>query len=234
MAAGVLVKATPHKVFAANEFTEELPGLDNRRKRLVQALRGPKDSIEFSGLLDKLDLTGAWEAFDGAYGNIFNSSGEVFQDVLSKAHVSGDNPPEKKYVASFKGVVKALQGQSMGQECTRMPRMPYRLIDSQDSSPDKSKLKPDLAFLRGQKSMAFDKVFMFLETKRKVSGVDAKDKHLGQLADYALILWKRQPTRIFVPILSLIGCKLSLYVFTRSGFFWTEISLIIYMRQINN
>ncbi|KAJ2066305.1 hypothetical protein GGH13_005764 [Coemansia sp. S155-1] len=89
--------------------------------------------------------------------------------------------------------------------------------------------RPKVAFIfNGQGEVTFSDVFIALKAEECAYGPDAHVPHIGELASYALALWKRQPTRTFVPVLFLHGHQLDLLVFTRRGYFWTGVGSILF------
>ncbi|KAJ2537510.1 hypothetical protein GGF49_006305, partial [Coemansia sp. RSA 1853] len=51
---------------------------------------------------------------------------------------------------------------------------------------------------------------------------------LGQLAEYARTVWTEQPTRVFVPVILLHGAYMTLFVFTRSGYYRVEMGTYLF------
>ncbi|KAJ2825433.1 hypothetical protein FBU31_003719, partial [Coemansia sp. 'formosensis'] len=92
-----------------------------------------------------------------------------------------------------------------------------------------SKLKPDLVFSLSP-AIASDMydVHLVLEAKGRMTVTAAYDKHLGQLADYALELKTLQPMRKFVPMLFLYGRQLDLVTFVHDGYYRTKIGVVLY------
>ncbi|KAJ2488890.1 hypothetical protein IWW37_004427 [Coemansia sp. RSA 2050] len=84
-----------------------------------------------------------------------------------------------------------------------------------------------MVFVRTVGEPTFKDIHLVLEAKRD-SHVDAYQRHIGQLADYALALRECQPTRAFVPLLFLHGRYLDLLVFTNRGYFHTLLGPVLY------
>ncbi|KAJ2060715.1 hypothetical protein GGH13_006738 [Coemansia sp. S155-1] len=76
--------------------------------------------------------------------------------------------------------------------------------------------------------LSFDTAHILFEAKRQMSKEEAYSEHLGQVAQYALVLKTVQPMRRYIPVFFLYGCQLDLLVFTNSGYFKAGVGPVLY------
>ncbi|KAJ2483206.1 hypothetical protein IWW56_000554 [Coemansia sp. RSA 2131] len=69
---------------------------------------------------------------------------------------------------------------------------------------------------------------MVIEAKLASHTESLPDVVLGQLAEYARIVWSNQPTRTFVPVILLHGVNMTLFVFARSGYYRVEMGTFMF------
>ncbi|KAJ1720426.1 hypothetical protein LPJ53_004952 [Coemansia erecta] len=73
----------------------------------------------------------------------------------------------------------------------------------------------------------FGSVHMIIEAKVKEYANGPSGEALGQMADYAQLVWQNQPTRVFVPVLFLHNFYVDLVVFARCGYRYTRLGSYI-------
>ncbi|KAJ2251764.1 hypothetical protein GGI13_003665 [Coemansia sp. RSA 455] len=208
----------------------------DRHTKLANALEGLGTSLNFPELLRQLGLESAHRDYETATGDIFDNIASYVPTIgsASLGERSGDEALESKktYVKKLMDVVQLMRGQAA--EAGALPkhyaRMPYNVLDRMDHFVDDEPFPQlDVSFVfNGQGEMTFSDVYIALKAEECANGPDAYRKHIGELADYALALWKRQPTRTFIPVLFLHGHQLDLLVFTRRGYFWTGVGPVLF------
>ncbi|KAJ2861455.1 hypothetical protein GGH94_004892 [Coemansia aciculifera] len=214
-------KSTPGHEFLPNEANENELELDDRRDLLTAKLEGLGTPLEFLELLDELDLESAYKDYKDATGDMFDNIASDAPTIgsapLSELSGNGAIAPVKTYVQRFMNVVRLMCGRATKVEALpkQYARTPYDNLSRLDSYIDGEPFsQPDVAFVfNGQGEVSFSDVYIALKAEEYANEPDAYCQHIGQLADYALALWKRQPTRTFVPVLFLHGHQLDLLVF---------------------
>ncbi|KAJ2075366.1 hypothetical protein GGH13_000662 [Coemansia sp. S155-1] len=197
-------KSTPVCNLRAYEFHERQVPLDDRRELLASTLGGLGTSLPFPELLGELGLESAFKVYESATGAVFNTTSDLVSAILAQAHVirknpggkSGEKPGEKSYVKRLMAVVQLMH--------CRIPKIDalpkhyaqtsYRILDSLDPFMDGEPFpQPDVAFDFNGQGESFNDVYIALKAEECVNEPDAHCQHIGQLADYALALWKRNP-----------------------------------------
>ncbi|KAJ2068317.1 hypothetical protein GGI03_000020 [Coemansia sp. RSA 2337] len=219
-----------------HERREHPQVVTDRHTKLANALEGLGTSLNFPELLRQLGLESAHRDYETATGDIFDNIASYVPTIgsASLGERSGDEALESKktYVKKLMDVVQLMRGQAA--EAGALPkhyaRMPYNVLDRMDHFVDDEPFpQSDVSFVfNGQGEMTFSDVYIALKAEECANGPDAYCNHIGQLADYALALWKRQPTRTFIPVLFLHGHQLDLLVFTRRGYFWAGIGPVLF------
>ncbi|KAJ2497697.1 hypothetical protein GGH96_004880 [Coemansia sp. RSA 1972] len=69
---------------------------------------------------------------------------------------------------------------------------------------------------------------MIIEAKLAPHTETLPDEVLGQLAEYARVVWKEQPTRTFVPVILLHDVNMTLFIFARSGYYRAEMGTYLF------
>ncbi|KAJ2033426.1 hypothetical protein H4S03_005657 [Coemansia sp. S3946] len=206
------------------------------RCKLVEELHrgGPGEEIKFPSLMDELGLGDKYLAYlnetTGSFDQLANEVSSVCSVVSTRDHQkSRASLAEKDYVEGFKHVLDKLSTFSPnGLPPDHLPTR-YAYMDCQNKALEPSNLKPDLVFSLVDTTVSHMKdVHLILEAKGHMERDTAYEKHLGQLADYALKLKTVQPMRKFVPVLFLYGYQLDLVVFTHGGYYFTCIGTTLY------
>ncbi|KAJ2054551.1 hypothetical protein GGI17_006823, partial [Coemansia sp. S146] len=240
---------TPAKPKGEGAYCEHDPAtLNRRREKLVRDLKDKGYSLGFMKLLIKLGLADAYKAYlagvpADAFKSLVNDSLVVSPtsapDALEgKLHTvdslsSKRHKLEAVYVDTFKRLLDALSAKAKESTLpSEYQSTPYRCEDFQADQVDGSKLKPDLLFFQINNTTSdISTAQLLFEAKRQMEEKTAYGKYLGQFADYALEVWKAQPLRTFVPLLLLLGCDLYLVVFTRNGYYKTNIGQVMFRRN---
>ncbi|KAJ2879209.1 hypothetical protein H4R27_005437 [Coemansia aciculifera] len=224
------VEATPQKAPGAGEYHELTPELCLRREKLALALVDLGTPLDFEPLMERLGLKGALDDFEKKVGTAFTRSAPRVPIV--RPLKQGDGLLEVDYVRYF---LVMLKGQKSALEETGLAKqdceIPYWIMDKQSTPVYKSLLKPDIVFaFDASDAPTFEDLFMVLEAKRE-SGKNTYRNHIGQLADYALALRECQPTRKFVPVLFLHGCRLDILIFSHRGYFRAPLGPVLYANE---
>ncbi|KAJ2027756.1 hypothetical protein IWW57_002461 [Coemansia sp. S610] len=195
--------------------------------------------FEFPKLLQRLGLTTAWENYESAVGDMFDSVADKVPTIgaAPTSESSGDDgAPEARvtYVGKLMEVVELMYDRV--DEAATLPkqysRTPYTLITSQDYPADEFPPPPDAGFVLDEWSdLGFGNLHIPLKAEEHASEPRAYDDYIGHVAEYALSAWENQPARIFVPVFFLHGDKLDLFVFTRRGYYLTSIGPVLHMEH---
>ncbi|KAJ2879668.1 hypothetical protein H4R27_005176, partial [Coemansia aciculifera] len=189
-------KSTPGHEFLPNEANENELELDDRRDLLTAKLEDLGTPLEFPELLDELDLESAYKDYEDVACDVFNITGELISAILAQAHVlrekPGEKPAEKSYVKKLMEVVQFMH--SRIPKVDALPKQyaqsPYNILDRQNTSIDKSKLKPDVIFaFKRLGNDSFANVFAFLEAKGQVEGPEAAQSLSGDIVTSLRRLW---------------------------------------------
>ncbi|KAJ2894403.1 hypothetical protein IWW38_002593, partial [Coemansia aciculifera] len=221
--AAALVKGTPQFLPGKGEFDEHDPGRLERRCKLVRALK-PVDSLNFSELMQTLCLSTDYKDFTSEIDNTFTS-------IVDRVPVVG-KVDEDVFVKHFLSVVELIS--ACAKDHNYLPERylttPLVAVDTQSSGPSGTRLRPDVVFTTIEEgNVSIGDVRLLVEAKTD-KGLDAHRTHIGQMADYALLLWKCQPTRTFVPVLFLHAHDLDLLVFTRRGYYVAPVGQVLHER----
>ncbi|KAJ2056423.1 hypothetical protein GGI17_006191, partial [Coemansia sp. S146] len=237
---------TPAKLKGEGAYCEHDPAtLNPHREKLVRDLKDKGHSPGFMKLLVKLGLADAYKAYES------NVPADVFASLANDSLVvcptpvpgtSKDKPyatdasedavydSEAACVDTFKRLLVSLSTSPvLATLPTGYRETPYVCKDNQVKKVKGSELKPDLALYRKTNAKKdISTVQILFEAKCQMEEETAYGKYLGQFADYALEVWKTQPLRTFVPLLFLLGCDMYLVVFTRNGYYKTNIGQVLY------
>ncbi|KAJ2676163.1 hypothetical protein GGI25_003668 [Coemansia spiralis] len=247
------MKATPTVPKVGVEIVEDYIAekkLREYRLKLVQQLDNRGEEQSFSKLLFSLGLFSAYDTFK-------RNSQIQFKEIAHGAPILDSN---ELVAQSLKGLVDpalkgeyalmgyffrlwemmqnemALQNQQEMNSNAQAFEMPCcSLVDHQKKSVTRSPKKPDGVFYYDCIAVTgFKSIHTIVEAKIDYCPGELPALDLGQLADYALEIWKAQPTRVFVPIFFLHGQCIDLFLFTRSGYIRTELGPICYISNNTN
>ncbi|KAJ1924358.1 hypothetical protein GGI09_002585 [Coemansia sp. S100] len=231
------VECTPNRLARYGDYlSPEEWEREEHRCKLVEELHrgGPGEEKKFPSLMEKLSLGKKYIAYLNETTGSFDQLANEISSVCSVVSTTGRQKSraslaEKDYVEGFKRVLGKLSTFSPnGLPPEHLPTR-YAYKDCQNVALEPSDLKPDLVFSLADTTVDHMKdVHLILEAKGSMKRKTAYEKHLGQLADYALELKTVQPMRKFVPVLFLYGCQLDLVVFTHGGYYWTDIGTALY------
>ncbi|KAJ2494405.1 hypothetical protein IWW47_004640, partial [Coemansia sp. RSA 2052] len=229
------VHATPAKKMGANEFAEHEPAdLDSCRQRLVHGLEDRGKLVGIPRLLDILGLYTLYTAYDKSIPScVFDGIDDDEHVVDFKQKADSKKKPEAAYADTFKRVLDKLTTNANNATVpVQYRKSPYMYMDYQNRAVPGSTLKPDLAFFQDDgHTPNIATACILLEAKTTMPLDRVFRDYLGQIASYALEIWKRQPTRTFAPILLLLGCQLHLAVFTRNGYYKATIGQVMYQHK---
>ncbi|KAJ2464221.1 hypothetical protein GGI03_003365 [Coemansia sp. RSA 2337] len=231
------VNTTPHRLARYGDYlSPEEWEREEHRCKLVEELHrgGPGEEKKFPSLMDELGLGDKYLVYLNGTTGSFDQLANEISSVCSVVSTTGRpksraSLAEKDYVEGFKRVLDKLSTFSPdGLPPEHLPTR-YAYKDCQNVALKPSNLKPDLVFsIVGTIVSHMKDVHLILEAKGDMSRDKAYERHLGQLADYALELKTVQPMRKFVPVLFLYGCQLDLVVFTHGGYYFTCIGTTLY------
>ncbi|KAJ2769587.1 Mitogen-activated protein kinase 3, partial [Coemansia nantahalensis] len=149
-----------------------------------------------------------------------------------------DNSTEREVVSYFLQLHSRMRDTAAGMniqlsEGEQVPTHNYTVQDHQDDKVSDSGLKPDVVLYYGCKP-DIARAHIVVEAKFEPKKGKIDDRSLGQIADYALLVWKNQPTRTFVPILFVHSTHVDLLLFTRGKWYRASIGDILFSRAAPN
>ncbi|KAJ2894401.1 hypothetical protein IWW38_002591, partial [Coemansia aciculifera] len=175
--------------------------------------------------MNRLDLSADFADYERAIGDTFAS---ILDDVPVVGSASKD-----EYVKRFLDVVGLMRAHAKThrQSFGRHSCMSYDISHGRAFSEELLLLQPGAAFtMNVDDDPSLRNVHIIVEAVNE-SGAEKYLEHLGLLADYALALWKCQPTRTFVPVLFLHAHDLDLLVFTRRGYYVAPVGPVLFERD---
>ncbi|KAJ2059811.1 hypothetical protein GGI17_004149 [Coemansia sp. S146] len=222
--------------YQLDEHREHPQAVADRRNKLANALERAGITLKFPKLLRRLGLESTYKDYEdstgGMFGNISSDVATIGSAPLVEFSGNGGIESKRTYVQRFMDVVRLMRGRAAKVDALpkQYARTPYDILDSLNPSIDDNPFSLlDVAFVfNGQGEVTFSDTYIALKTEEYASGPNAHCQHIGHLADYALALWKRQPTRTFIPVLFLHGHQLDLLVFTRRGYFWAGVGPVLF------
>ncbi|KAI9505254.1 hypothetical protein BX070DRAFT_233403 [Coemansia spiralis] len=247
------MKATPTVPKVGVEIVEDYIAekeLREYRLKLAQQLDNHGEEQDLVTLLFSLDLIDNYDTFKRNSQNLFKgiAHGAPILDTneLIAQSLKGLVDPALKGEYTLMGYFfrlwemmeneMALQKQQESNSDAQTFEMPCcSLVDHQKKRVTRSPKKPDGVFYYDCIAVTgFNSIHTIVEAKIDYCPGELPALDLGQLADYALEIWKAQPTRTFVPIFFLHGQCIDLFLFTRSGYIRTELGPICYTSNNTN
>ncbi|KAJ2665613.1 hypothetical protein IWW48_000064 [Coemansia sp. RSA 1200] len=219
--------------------------LREKRSELAKQLAGRQSNLGLFELIESLEVSKEYLEFLDSSLDVFDGIAEHVPSLINNklvaqpsgkalvnSKLSGESALMDYFLRLWKNMVSAIvhyNSCAPDKSTTKLPTFDYVLADHQNSFIPGSRKKADGVFYYHGSSAGFESVHTVIEAK--IDGFpDAvlPELELGQISDYALSIWEKQPLRTFVPVFFLHGCNISLFMFTRDGCVRTNLGKICY------
>ncbi|KAJ1865204.1 hypothetical protein LPJ73_000077 [Coemansia sp. RSA 2703] len=207
---------------------------EQRYIKYADGIDQPTTGMDFIAFVKMLGLRKPYKAY-------LKNARHIFSDFASKAPAiidgrfyatpkSKPQPLSEKQIVSWLNNVLELMvfrfGEPESPEHTR-PDVDYVYADHQNKSVDCSSIKPDyVLYYPDRSTTTTTDIHLMFEAKRKSSPGENQVTDLGQMVEYALSIWEKQPTRLFVPVFFLNCTQMSLLIFARGQFYRIELGTL--------
>ncbi|PIA12488.1 hypothetical protein COEREDRAFT_18047 [Coemansia reversa NRRL 1564] len=108
------------------------------------------------------------------------------------------------------------------------PTTIYEYEDHQSIPIKGTDMKPDGVFYYSNARKSANSIHFIVEAKIGSYTNELPSIILGEMAQYAGLVWRDQPTRVFVPVLFVHGPNLDLFLFSRSGYYRVELGVFLH------
>ncbi|KAJ2622419.1 hypothetical protein GGI26_003282 [Coemansia sp. RSA 1358] len=179
-----------------------------------------------SSILGMVGLNKQYEDYKKAAKGTFRDIAEHAFSGLGINEQNTSRNPERRLAGRFSNLFAQIKAKAAASFDSGFSKHGYYLVDYQDSAVDGSKIKPDFVYYFAQRSQDFETAHIVVEVKPKKFAANPPPEVLGQLGDYALSIWSKQPLRTFVPVILMHGYYLELYIFGRGKVYHTEFGKI--------
>ncbi|KAJ2394520.1 hypothetical protein GGI05_002003 [Coemansia sp. RSA 2603] len=190
-------------------------------------VKGRMQSSDFVEIIDRLGLSDAFDQYLTTIGNSFSSlareSPKINGGTFNSYEGSTDVSLQESHVTGyFHQLYKDMVNRCNNLDESVKRAVDYELVDHQTKSVAGSRSKPDAVFNNPRPDKdEWTRVHIIVEGKKlEKQAIEGKD--LGQMAEYARMIWKSQPTRKFVPVILLNGAYITLLLFARRGCYYAE------------
>ncbi|KAJ2396398.1 hypothetical protein GGI05_001141 [Coemansia sp. RSA 2603] len=223
-------KATPN-ANRAGELTrlmENEKELKNRRHKLVSSLSG--EEVDFRELLIDLNLEEQYTEYTRRSVGICDGLRDRIPKLIGdELFIEGKKSAAKEWMLTnwFSEIFTHMMG-VRHEYLDAQPDHGYVLKKLETKSMSGTAAKPDGAvYYSDYLNTKLDSIHMLIEAKIREHINGPNDDALGQMADYAQLVWQNQPTRTFVPVVFLHGVWVDLVIFARCGYRYARLGQYI-------
>ncbi|KAJ2373713.1 hypothetical protein GGI05_007421, partial [Coemansia sp. RSA 2603] len=194
----------------------------------AEMVKGRMQSVTFGVVIGLLGLKDAFNQYSATIGDSFSSlakespkivNGRFYRNVSSTDVSLQESHITDYFHQLYYEMVNRCKNLDESVKCA----VDYQLVDHQTKSVADNKNKPDAVFYNPHiQTDDWSRAHIIIKGKKsEKQTIEGKD--LGQMAEYARMIWKSQPTRKFVPILLLNGSVITLLLFARRGCYYTKL-----------
>ncbi|KAJ1863320.1 hypothetical protein LPJ73_000548 [Coemansia sp. RSA 2703] len=202
--------------------------LKNRRHKLVSSLSG--EEVDFRELLIDLNLEEQYTEYTRRSVGICDGLRDRIPKLIGdELFIEGKKSAAKEWMLTnwFSEIFTHMMG-VRHEYLDAQPDHGYVLKKLETKSMSGTAAKPDGAvYYSDYLNTKLDSIHMLIEAKIREHINGPNDDALGQMADYAQLVWQNQPTRTFVPVVFLHGVWVDLVIFARCGYRYARLGQYI-------
>ncbi|KAJ2084260.1 hypothetical protein H4R24_000202 [Coemansia sp. RSA 988] len=199
----------------------------------TERLEGYGREMDLTELLETLNMRSEYDRYMTSTNMLFSDIVEdmcglskgVFRNIRTGKTTAAS---ENNLMALFNIAVHEMSGANFDAYPLAQPATIYRYEDHQTTSIKGTDMKPDGVFYYSGLKKSADSIHFIVEAKISQYVNELPPIILGQIAEYAGLIWEEQPTRVFVPILFIHGPNLTLFLFSRSGYYRVELGVFLH------
>ncbi|KAJ2355468.1 hypothetical protein GGF43_002669 [Coemansia sp. RSA 2618] len=218
---------TPTPTLVSLEELEDLKAQE-RYMEIGRKMEGYGSSMDFDVLISKLGLDNDYTMFESSVGQLFHGIAQdapllangVFHRNSKGQHVKAT---ERMLADWFQEVYNNMAQTDFRMIPAANPGWESAYEDHQDHSVPGTGLKPDGVIYFAPEIYSAQSIHIPIEAKLASHTGELPVLVLGQIAEYARVIWAAQHTRTFVPVVLLHGINMTLFVFARNGYYRVEV-----------